>query len=321
MKKRKVYPGEVHHVCQQTIDGVLVFYSVSDYLVFFTIYCTVARRCNIPVLALCPMVDHLHNTVIAPDNTSLSRFVQQYTHLFAREWNESRGRKGPLFKHRYMSSVKLGNKQVKTTINYNFNNPVERKMVEKAEEYRWNFLRYAQEKAPYSAKLDIGKKSWKFRSVYNEVKRIYTGGGHLRYEQLKRWKRMLSPGELQQIVDYAINLWNVIDYKETVSYYGDLETMIRSFHDNTGSDYSIKEDHNNYSDSVYKDCTAILLKEYRISDVTEIPSLPDDVKRELVPLLCNRTSARLRQIEKYLHLPPHTMQRTPAAGQQASDTQ
>ena len=44
MKKRKVYPGEVHHVCQQTIGGVLVFYCTADYLVFFTIYCTVARR-------------------------------------------------------------------------------------------------------------------------------------------------------------------------------------------------------------------------------------------------------------------------------------
>lgn len=304
MKKRKIYPGEVHHVCQKTIDGVLVFYSISDYVVFFTIYCTVARRLNIPVLALCPMVDHLHNTVIAPDSTTLSRFVQQYTHLFSREWNESRGRKGPLFKHRYMSSVKLGNKQIKTTINYNFNNPVERKMVERAEEYRWNFLQYAQHKMPFSAPMDIGKKSKKFRSVYNEVKRIYNGNGHLRYAQLKRWKKLLSPEDLQQIIDLVIRLWNVIDYKETISYYGDYETMVRSFHDNTGSDYTIKEDHDNYSDSVYKDCTRILLREHAISEVTEIPGLPPEKKKSLVQLLRYRTTARLRQIEKYLHLPP-----------------
>lgn len=303
MKKRKVYPGEVHHVCQKTIDGVLVFYSISDYVVFFTIYCTVARRFKIPVLALCPMVDHLHNTVIAPDSTTLSRFVQQYTHLFSREWNESRGRKGPLFKHRYMSSVKMGNKQIKTTINYNFNNPVERKMVQKAEEYRWNFLRYAQEKTPYSTPIDIGKKSKRFRTVYNEVKRIYNGDGHLRYAQLRRWKKLLSPGELMQLIDFAIDLWNVIDYKETISYYGDFETMVRSFHDNTGSDYTIKEDHDNYSDSVYQDCTSILLREHVISEVTEIPGLSHEKKQELVQLLRYRTTARLRQIEKYLHLP------------------
>jgi len=304
MKKRKVYPGEVHHVCQKTIDGVLVFYSISDYVVFFTIFCTVARRFKIPVLALCPMVDHLHNTVIAPDGTTLSRFVQQYTHLFSREWNESRGRKGPLFKHRYMSSVKMGNKQIKTTINYNFNNPVERKMVQKAEEYRWNFLRYAQEKTPFSIPIDIGKKSKRFRSVYNEVKRIYNGDGHLRYAQLKRWKKLLAPGELLQLIDFAIDLWNVIDYKETISYYGDFETMVRSFHDNTGSDYTIKEDHDNYSDSVYQDCTSILLKEHVISEVTEIPGLPHEKKKDLVQLLQYRTTARPRQIEKYLHLPP-----------------
>lgn len=304
MKKRKVYPGEVHHVCQKTIDGVLVFYSISDYLVFFTIYCTVARRCNIPVLALCPMVDHLHNTVIAPDSVTLSRFVQQYTHLFAREWNESRGRKGPLFKHRYMSSVKLGNKQIKTTINYNFNNPVERKMVKKAEEYRWNFLRYAQEKTPFSTPIDMAKKSKRFRSVYKEIQRVYDGDGHLRYAQLRRWKKLLAPGELLQLIDFAIGLWNVIDYKETIAYYGDFETMVRSFHDNTGSDYTIKEDHDNYSDAVYQDCTSILLREHAINEVTEIPGLSHEKKKELLQLLRYRTTARPRQIEKYLHLPP-----------------
>ena len=71
-----------------------------------------------------------------------------------------------------------------------------------------------------------------------------------------------------------------------------------------GSDYTIKEDHDNYSDSVYKDCTRILLREHAISEVTEIPGLPPEKKKDLVQLLRYRTTARLRQIEKYLHLPP-----------------
>ena len=168
MKTRKVYPGEVHHICQQTVGGVLAFYSAADFLVFFSIVCTVAGRYGIRLLALCPMVDHTHIVVVAPGETALARFVQQYTCLFSREWNQSRGRKGPLFKHRYMSSVKLGNKQARTTINYCNNNPVERKVVTDARDYRWNFLRYARETHPYSPSLNLSKLPPKVRNILRE---------------------------------------------------------------------------------------------------------------------------------------------------------
>ena len=302
MKKRRVYPGQVHHVCQQTIGGVVIFYTLYDYLVFFTIYCTVARRYGIPVLALCPMADHTHNTVIVPDGTTLAKFVQQYTHLFAREWNESRGRRGPLFKPRFMSSAKLGNKQVRTTINYNYNNPVERKIVERAEDYRWNFARYAREKNPYSAPVQLAGKSARFRRILKEIKRICTGNGHLHYAQLLRWEKKLDAYEFRQIVDSIISLWNCIDYEEVIGYYGDYDAFLRSLHDNTGSDYEIKEDHDKYSDAVYQECAAVLLKEKIVKNLMDIPSLPENQKREAAAILRKRTSARPRQIEKYLHL-------------------
>lgn len=302
MRRLKVYPGEVHHVCQQTIGGFLLFYTVSDYLVFLTIYCTVARRMDLKVLALCPMVDHLHNTVIVPDSRTLSKFVQQYTHLFAEEWNTSRGRRGPLFKHRYMVSAKIGNKQVRTTINYNNNNPVERKLVQKAEEYRWNFLRYAREKNPYSVPYRLSDKSQMFRNILREVRRIHAGGGHLLYSQLERWKKRLKPGEMQQLADYIITLWNVIDYPAAISYYGDYDAMLRSFHDNTGADYDIREDHDNYSDAVYKECTEVVLKTGTVKSLYELPSLSQEDKLALAETLQRRTTARPRQIEKYLHL-------------------
>lgn len=289
-------------MCQQTREGVLLFYSVSDYLVFFTVYCTVARRYGIPVLALCPMVDHLHNTILVRDEETLSRFVQQYTHLFAREWNEAHGRKGPLIKQRFKSSAKLGNKQVRTTINYNYNNPVERKLVKKAEDYRWNFLRYAFDKAPYSAPFTLSDKSQTFRGVIKEVQKTFLGEGYLHYAQLRRWGKKLSPTEMQQVTDYAIGLWNVIDYEEVISYYGSWEAMLNSFHDNTGYDYEIKEDRDTYSDAVYKDCTRILLKEGYVKNILEVPALPLETKRELYSLLSFRTTARPRQIRKYLHL-------------------
>ena len=304
MKTRKVYPGEVHHVCQQTVEGVLVFYTVRDYLVFFTVFCTVARRYGIKVLSLCPMPDHIHCVIVADTEDAMAKFVQQYTHLFSREWNESRGRKGPLFKHRYMSSVKLGNKQIKTTINYSDNNPVERKMVKRAEDYRWNYLRYAQERHPYSAPFKGEQKSMQFRGVLREIRSAHKGGGYLRFKQIERWSKKLSSIEMQQIADYVINLWNVIDYEDVVSYYGNYDAFLHSLHDNTGSDYEIKEDRNSYSDAVYEECSRILLKEGLVKDLFDLPTLSIERKKELAYVLRCRTTARHRQIQKYLHLPP-----------------
>ena len=273
-----------------------------DYLVFFTIFCTVARRYGMQVLALCPMPDHIHNVLVVPREEALIRFVQQYTHLFAREWNLSRGRKGSLFKARYKSSVKLGNKQVRTTLNYNDNNPVERKIVLRAEDYRWNFLRYATEKQPFSAPYRLSEQSAPFRGALKELQTIHLGGGYLRYNQLLRWSRRLSEHQMQQLMDYAIALWNVIDYEQATAYYSSFSARIRSLHDNTGSDYDIQEERNNWSDAIYRECTEILLREGFIKDVFEIYALPPEIKQEAAKLLRCRTSAHLKQIQRFLHI-------------------
>jgi len=70
--KRRVAEGEVHHIYQKTKGGVVIFYSLRDYLVYFTIFCTLAERMDVTVLALCPMPDHLHSAcrflaILSPD--------------------------------------------------------------------------------------------------------------------------------------------------------------------------------------------------------------------------------------------------------------
>lgn len=300
--KRRVAEGEVHHIYQKTKGGVVIFYSLRDYLVYFTIFCTLAERMDVTVLALCPMPDHLHNACRFTSAEQMVRFVQQYTHCFSREWNKSRRRKNSLFQKRFGSSVKLGNKAVRTTINYNNNNPVERKIVVKAEDYRWNFLRYFKNRNPYSRPLDESVASGKLRSALRDIRAIYKKGDWVHYAQLDLWMKGLSPSEVQQLADYIISTWNVIDYVGAISYYGDYEAMIRSFHDNTGSEHDIREDKDNYSDAVYKDCTRILMKEEYISSVREVPGLPILRKYELHKLLSARTAAKPSQIKKYLHI-------------------
>ena len=82
MKKRKVYSGEVHHIIQRTRNSGVIFYTVQDYLVFFTIYCSQALQKNVNVLSLCPIfVLHLHlflGVVVAVGRIDKRNHVQCY---------------------------------------------------------------------------------------------------------------------------------------------------------------------------------------------------------------------------------------------------
>ena len=294
----------MHHIYQKTKGGVVLFYSFRDYLVFFTVYCTMAQRAGITVLALCPMPDHLHNAIIVQSREQLSVFVKNYSQVFALQWNQSRGRQGDLFHHSFGSSIKLGNKKVRTVINYNYNNPIERRIVHNAEDYRWNFLAYYRNEHPFSASENVKNMSWKLRRARQEVKAQHDHGQYLGYALLDRLFTPLTRPEQQQLTDYIISLWNVIDYDASIAYYGSFESMVRAFHDNTGSEYEIKEDKDSYSDAVYLDCTHILLKEKFVKNLYEIPSLPDSKKWELYSILKMRTTAHSKQLYKYLHLSP-----------------
>ena len=120
---------------------------------------------------------------------------------------------------------------------------------------------------------------------------------------LDRWEKQLTAVEWQQLTDYIISTWNVIDYEQAISYYGSYETMLRAFHDNTGSEYEITEDRDNYSDAVYAECSHVLLGEgWSWDRISAIPSLPAEEKALLYELLRSRTSARPKQVKKYLHL-------------------
>ena len=301
MKKRKVYPGKMHHIYQRSHDGGLLFYSKTDCLVFFSIFCTVAERMEIPVAALCLMPDHVHQVIIAANRQRLADFQKEYSRLFAREWNLSRRRKGQVFRHCFGSAAKWGDKQIRTTLAYNYNNPVERSLCPQAEQYRWNFLAYALRPNPFSAALDETHASRPLRRALQEARQCQQNGAFLRYPQIDRWFRELNLEEAGQLTDALIGLWNVVDYHLAASYYDSVESMIRAFHDNTGSEYDIREESDSWSDAVYKDFNRILLKEKLIRNVRDIPMLPDWQKATLARILGQRTASHPRQIGKYLH--------------------
>lgn len=302
MKRRKVLPSEVHHVYQKTIGNALLFYTETDYLVFFTVFSVFARKHGLRVLALCPMPDHIHQVVQVESWRQLSAFIQCYTRVFAQQWNRSRKRKGPLFHHPFGSAAKVGVKKIRTALSYCNNNPVERKLSCRPQDYRWTFLSYRENPSPYSEPLNPSRSSARMKKILRDVKVIFDNGGYLRYSPLDRWERQLPEREWKQLTDFIIGLWNVIDYDRAIGYYGNYQTMLRAFSDNTGGEYDIREEFNPWSDTVYADFARILLQEGMVRNLREIPQLDEKRKNACRCLLERRTSARPRQILKYLHI-------------------
>ena len=205
--------GALHHIYQRTYDGFLIFYSVRDFLVFFTLFCTIARKCHIRVLGVCLMYDHIHVLVAAPSKKDLSAFVQEYTCRFSRQRNVQYQRKGSFFQRRFGSAPKSGEKKARTAIAYLYNNPVEKKLCKNAEDYQWDFLTYANNSHPFSQPLKLNGASRPMRRAVAEIKSLRATDTPLNYATIERIIKDLSPSEIKQLTDYTVSSFNCIDYQ------------------------------------------------------------------------------------------------------------
>ena len=53
MKRRRFLSGSPNHVYQRSLNGLVIFYSLEDCLVYFTVFCTCAVKDGVSVLGLC----------------------------------------------------------------------------------------------------------------------------------------------------------------------------------------------------------------------------------------------------------------------------
>ena len=135
--------GAITHCYQRTVNGFLIFYTVSDFLVFYTLICMLARKYRIQLYKICLMPDHYHLAFTAGSFQDMERFVQAVVSRFTKAQNKVLGRTGTLWESPFGYAPKFKSKSVKSLFIYIDNNPVERQLCKKAEEYRWNFLAYA----------------------------------------------------------------------------------------------------------------------------------------------------------------------------------
>lgn len=301
-RRRSFKGGEAHHIYQRTINRYNIFYDLEDYLVYYTIFSIAVSKCNVVALGLCLMYDHIHMLLKADAKEEMSEFVRMVTSMFAREQNNHIGRSGALFQPRFGSAIKRGMKLLRTAIAYLLNNPVEKGLCRRAEDYRWNFLAYAVSSHPFSDPIVHNRASHHLRRALKEVSLAKSEGRHLRYGQLRRMISRLDEREKSQLIDYIISTYRCIAYDELVGCYGDYNDMLIAVNSNTGSEYDIKEERYRFSDTEYVRIADILRSVEGIKTLSKVTMADVDVKLRLFNMLSQKYSCSNKAIIKYLRM-------------------
>ena len=300
-RRRKFVNGEVNHTYQRTVSGFNIFYEVEDYLVYYTIFSVLAIKYGIMVYGLCLMIDHIHSLISAADRKSFCSFIRHVSLLFVKEYNKEHGRSGPLFQEGFGSAPKIGLKRLRTAIAYLFNNPVERFLCSRAQEYRWNFLPYAQCRNPYSEPVRLRQASRALRKAIKEVDGARERGQHMTYTMIRRLFSTLDKQEKNQLTDYIIVRYSAIRYDLLAACYGGHDNMLTAINSNTGSEYEINETICGPSDTEFRELYRYVHAE-GFENAGDVISQEEKVKLHLMEKMLKRTSASVYQIRKFLHI-------------------
>ena len=296
-----IKPCAVHHIYQNTRRGHLVFYSVKDCLVFLSIVYKLARQYDIKILGLCLMADHVHLLVWVRDPRQLVSFVRDYTARFSRIFNEYYQRDGSLF-NPYGCVPKIGHKRIRSAIAYLYNNPVENHLELKAEDYRWNFLAYAENRNPFSEKLRIDVARWELRKALSEIKADSRVALPLNHALIERVTEHLSPREIKQFTDFVIRQYNPVDYHKCIQYYGSYEKMVTAINSNTGSEYDLSEDTYAKDHRIYRTMIQYLTHEKKWNSMKEVLLLPERERYRIALMLMQELGASRTEVSKFLRL-------------------
>ena len=292
------------HVYQRSNDWGVIFYTLQDYLVYFTLFSVFARRCAITVLALAIMFNHLHYLVSAEKRKEIERFVSIVTARFARLYNEDIGLTGHVFHKEFGSAVKYGDKNIRTIAGYIYNNHTNKKLCNKAEDIRWNFLAYSHCTHPFSEPIIKTQTRKELKKALAIVDYYRRKNDYLKYSSLRRIYSGLNKKEKEQITDYIISSYNCIDYSKLEGLYRSYDEMVYSFNANTFSEFDIEEnkEEREGDDRVYIELARQILSYGKYHSVKEVLKLSYDDKIRLAVDLQAKTGVSLKSIGSYLHI-------------------
>ena len=292
------------HIFQKGVEGMVIFYTLHDYLVYYTIFSVYAKRMGLQVLGLAIMYNHLHIIVVGGDKNLIKRFMTLVSSVFAREYNSDIGISGDVFQRPYGTSIKYGDKEIRTICGYLYNNHTNGKLCKRAEDIRWNFLAYAHNDHPFSEKIPLRNARMVLRRAIKMVQAAQKRGDYLSYAALRRIYDNLTKSEKEYVTDCIITTYNIIDYKALESLYSSYEEMVYSFNANVHHDYNIPEsDEDRKGDfRAYQVLSRFVIESKMVSGLKQIPLLPEYTKIMLALRCQAETGLPLKQVSAFFHV-------------------
>ena len=300
--KRKLPADTFEHIYIRSINQFVIFYTMEDRLVYYTVFAVMAKRYGVTVLALALMFDHIHHLIKTISRELYGKFIGVTTSTFAMAYNRDSGRKGPLFQKAYGNSAKRRDKDIRNCIAYNYNNSVEKLLFNRAEQDRWNLLAYIDNPHPFSAPIDRKTASKKLLMSMDAVVLFHGRNKFLDYPVVRRLFEGLIPEEREQLLDFIIYLYLPIDKESLLGFYKSYDAMVLAINSNTGKEYDMNEI---YDPESHQDFVRMLNLTRRSSFATDPRSIilaPDEQKWKIVHSFMDRAGASLNHAKRFLHL-------------------
>lgn len=301
LRRRSRQSNSAAHIFQRAVSGFVVFYNVKDSLFFLTLSYVIAKRCDVRIIGLCLMHNHVHILLDTCDLRLIRRFVRELMSYFSKSYNRRYGMTRALFDE-FGVSFKKGDKEIRSALAYVNNNPVEDHICHRAEEWRWNFLAYSASANPFSEKIVLSSSSRRMRRAVAKVRFLRSSGQPLTYEVLDGLFGDLSALEKRQLVDLIVCEYSVVDFESAISYYGSYEEMLTAFASNTGSEYDISEPFDPHSGQAYGKMASYLAKDHRFRSIGDVLRLPLNMLTEYLGELVSHCGVRQCHAMKFLHI-------------------
>ena len=135
------YPGAYYHVMNRGRGRQKIYWGFQDYQRFLELLEETCQMWGLKVYAYCLMPNHYHLLVETPEG-NLSRCMRHLDGIYTQRYNRAHKTDGSLFRGRYKAILIDEESYLMQLVRYIHLNPVEGKLVEKPEGYRWSSHRH-----------------------------------------------------------------------------------------------------------------------------------------------------------------------------------
>ncbi|WP_318507195.1 transposase [Bacillus sp. T3] len=136
-KPREWYPGTACHITARGNRHAEIFHEEEDYIKYLEILEDVREKYPFTLHSYCLMTNHLHLQLETPENY-IPEIIQKIHTIYAIYLNKKLDTDGHVFQGRYGSKIIISQRYFLIVNRYIHRNPLEAKMVQKAEDYPWS---------------------------------------------------------------------------------------------------------------------------------------------------------------------------------------